>query len=260
MQPHQDLVQRIERLERENRRLKLSGGACVLALVGAVACGTSSSPSESEAPPSTKAGQGTLVAQEIVLRAADGGDVARLGVDDMGYPFLTMNKGERRAILTLNGPGLLMRGDGGHRSAFMGFDSSQATRLELTSNGTLDGLRLAVQADGSAGVYARDRQGRERASLEYLSTGLAQLTARDANGRVQGVLGYEERGVSHMLLLDGAGRRRAGLVVDHQADGAPFLELDDAEARARAKLSLGSDGTPDLVLTRFDGQPAFRAP
>jgi hypothetical protein len=184
--------------------------------------------------------------------------MATLEVDSSGNPFLLMKNGEASAFLTTRGPSLLLRGTDGKTGAFVGIDSKNSSRLELCSQRLLDGVRLTTHADGSAGVYVLDTTGRERGSLESLSTGGTSLNLRDGDGRVRGQLGLDAGNLPSLILLDPDGGRRMGMIVE--AEGNPLLELADSRARPRARLSTQFDGAPKLEFLREDGSLSFEAP
>jgi len=237
---------RLERLERENRRYKLGAAAAGLACFGWVACGL---------VPQTKT---TLSAERIVLLDSAGGEKATLEVDSKGNPMLTLRNEQATAVLTTNGPSLLLRGPDGKTGAFMGIDSKSTARLELTSHRLLDGVRLAAHADGSSGVYVLDVDGRNRGGLEAFGPGGAALNFRDPLGRVRGSMGLDAKLVPNLLLLDEEGARRVGLVV--QEDGNALLEVSDERGQPRVQLSTLFDGSPMLEMKRADGAPSFHAP
>jgi hypothetical protein len=172
--------------------------------------------------------------------------------------MLQMRKDKARAALTLSGPSFLLRGPDGVRSVFLGLDSRGTTRAELTGKSPQDGVRLVVQPDGSAGVYALDARGVERAALESLSTGHASLDVRDPERHVRASMGLDPGGNSSLVLLDARDRARIGSVVD--AEGIPSLSMEDQEARPRANLTMGYDGAPRFELLRPDGTPIHRVP
>jgi hypothetical protein len=240
------VLDRLERLERENRRYKLSAAALGLACFGWVACGL---------VPQAKT---TLSAERIVLLDSAGGEKAILEVDSKGNPMLVLRNKESTAVLTTDGPSLLLRGPDGKTSAFMSIDSKNTARLELTSHRLLDGVRLTAHADGSSGVYVLDTDGRNRGGLEAFGPGGAALNVRDGVGRVRGSLGLDANHVPNLLLLDAEGARRVGLIV--QEDGNALLEVSDDRGRPRAQLSTQFDGSPVLEMKREDGSPSFHAP
>lgn len=244
--PHSaDLIARLERLERSNRRHRLLALAAGLACLAWAAC-------------ALRPDKSTLSAERFVLLAPGGGEAATLEVDSNGHPFLLMKSGEASAFLTTRGPSLLLRGPDGKTGAFVGVDSKNTSRLELVSSRLLDGVRLTTHADGSAGVYVLDSQGRERGALESLSTGGTSLQLRDGQGRIRGQVGLDAANLPSLILLDEAGGRRLGMMVE--ADGLPLIELQDAKARARARIATIFDGSPKLEFLREDGSPSFQAP
>jgi hypothetical protein len=232
--PH-DLLSRLDRLERANRRWRHVGIGLALALLALVATGFVHPRAD------------VLEASRLVLKGADGEELVDLGTDAEGRPQLLMRHESSYAILTLAGPGLLLRGPDGRRSAFFGIDTRGATKLELTSDRVFDGVRLAVQPDGSAGAYLLNERGRERFALEALSDGSAFLNVRDEGGRPRALFGLDPNGTGTLLLLDSRGARRLGMVVP--SDGEPILGLEDAQGRSRAQLTTRVDGAPLLRLT-----------
>lgn len=237
---------RLERLERDNRRYKLAAAAAGLTLFAWSACSLA---------PEVK---NPVTSDRFVLVDAAGNEKAALELDSKGNPMLSLRNGESAAILTANGPSLLLRGPDGKTGAFVGVDSKNSSRMELTSKRLLDGLRLAVHEDGSAGVYVLDLDGRPRGALECLSSGGASLSLRDGQGRVRGQLGLDPLNQPNLLLLDEDGQRRLGMMV--QQDGNPLLEVADDHGRPRAQLSTLFDGSPRLEMKREDGGSTFQAP
>jgi len=242
----QPVLDRLARLERENRRFKLAAGVSTLLLFGWTAC--------SVAPQAA----GTLTAERFVLLGADGKETGALGLDDKGNPCLILNQGKATAALTTYGPAVLLRAPDGKTSAYMGVDSRNISKLELTSERVLDGVRLSTRPDGSCGLYVLDTSGRERGGLESLSVGGVSLLMRDDAGRVRTQMGVDAQNMPSAILLDNGGGRRIGMVIDQ--DGSPMLEMQDDRARPRFQLSTAFDGTPRLELLREDGGEAFRAP
>ncbi len=241
-----DLRQRLDRLERENRRFKGIAALGALSWLAWAAC--------SVAPQA-----GTVVAaQRFVLTGEDGEEHAVLELDPKGYPMLLMKKDQAIAVLTMAGPALHMRGPDGKRSAFIGIDTRGSSRVELTSEKIVDGVRLAVQPDGSNGLYLLDQDGRERVNVENLSVGNASVLFKDEVGRPRCQLGTDPKKQPSLLLLDPQAGRRIGMLV--QEDGTPLLGVEDGAGRLRARLTTKFDGSPLLEMLREDGQPSFTAP
>lgn len=244
--PDSNVLVRLERLERENRRYRLFAAVAGLTCFAWVACGIGGQ------------AKTTLSAERLVLVDANGEEKASFETDGKGNPILTLRNGKAFAALTTEGPALLLRGPDGKTGAFMGIDSKNTSRLELCSQRLLDGVRLSTHEDGSAGVYVLDSNGRQRGALESLATGDAGLNFRDGQGRVRSSFGLDRASLPNLLLLDEQGSRRLGMVV--QADGNPILEMADDKGRARASLTTLFDGAPLLEMKRDDGVVTFQAP
>lgn len=240
------LLARIERLERENRRSRLVALLSTTLLFAWAACSVARAPEK------------VVAAERFVLTAPDGTEHGSLELDSKGNPALVLRKDKASAILTLAGPALQVRGADGKTGAFIGIDTRGISRVELSSERIVDGVRLAAKPDGSSGVYVLDPSGRERGSLEATSPGGAALLLRDPQGRPRGQFGIDPQDLPSLLLLDGGGARRTGMIV--LEDGTPLLEMEDDRGRPRARLTTQFDGSPTLELLREDGAASFRAP
>jgi hypothetical protein len=240
------VLDRLDRLERANRRYRLAllGAGCLC--LGWAACSVGADV------------KNVLAAERFALVATDGSEKAALELDQKGNPMLTLRSGSSFALLTASGPALLLRGADGKTGAFVGIDSRNASRLELCSHRLLDGVRLTTHEDGSAGVYVLDVNGRERGGLESYSKGGAALNFRDAQGKMRAHMGIGETSLPDVLLLDEAGGRRLGMLV--LEDGNPLLEIADPRGDPRIQLTTLFDGSPRLQLLREDGSPSFEAP
>jgi hypothetical protein len=242
-----NVLVRLERLERENRRLRLSAAACGLLLFAWTACSVSSQV------------ENQVAAERFVLLGPDGSEKATLEIDTKGNPMLALRNGQASALLTANGPSLLLRGPDGKTGAFMGIDTKNASRVELTSSRLMDGLRLVTHEDGTSGVYALDKEGRARLGLEAFAIGGAGLHLRDPQGVVRSQVAIDPADQPSVILADGNGQRRIGLLVSAE-HGQPALELADELGRTRAELTTLFDGTPRFELKREDGGVSFEAP
>lgn len=242
----QEILDRLVRLEHENRRWRRTAGVLAVTLCASFAIGFASSRPE------------VVEAERFVLRGADGTEHGSLGLDEQGSPTLLMRKDKSYAVLTLSAPGLLVRGPDGKRGAFLGIDTKGATLLELSSDKLQQGVKLAVDAEGSSGVYLRDAGGYPRATMETLAAGDSIFTVRGEKSALRGTFGLDVNGNASTLLLDSVGRRRIGMVV--QTDGTPLLSMEDEATRVRANLTMKFDGSPRLELLREDGAASFKAP
>jgi hypothetical protein len=241
-----ELHARLVRLERSQDRYRRVAIAASLACFAWTACGLLPQPAD------------TLAAERFVLVGPDGSEKATLELDSKGNPLLLMRNGDASALLTTNGPSVLLRASDQKTGAYIGVDSKNTSRLELVSHRLLDGVRMSVHEDGSAGVYVLDTTGRERGSLESLATGNTALSFRDPNGQLRQQVGIDSANVPSLVQLDEDSVRRIGMLV--QPDGHPLLEVADPKGRPRAQLTTLFDGSPSLDLKREDGAPAFHAP
>jgi hypothetical protein len=237
---------RLDRLERTNRRYRLSAAAFTLLVLGWVACSVA---------PEVK---NQVAAERFVLLGPDGTEKAALELDSKGNAMLQLRGDATSAFLTANGPSLLLRGPDGRTGAFLGVDSKSTSRLELTSHRLLDGVRLTAHADGSSGLYVLDADGRLRGGLESFAQGGAGLNFRDVHGRVRGQVGLDAGGLPNVVLMDPNGARRLGMVL--QGEGEPLLEVADELGTARAQLTTLFDGTPRLEFRRNDGGVILQVP
>lgn len=240
------VLARLDRLERENRRYKRAASASGALLFVWAAC--------SVAPQV----ENVVTAERFVLLAADGSEKAALELDSKGNAMLTLQNGQARAVVTTNGPSVLLRGPDGKTGAFMGIDTKNTSRLELTSHRLLDGVRLTTHEDGSAGVYVLDADGRKRGAFESLSSGGSGINFQDARGRMRGHFGVDPGSVPNLLLLDEDGLRRFGTIL--QDDGQALLEMNDEQGRPRVQLATLFDGSPRLEFKGEDGAAIFQAP
>ncbi len=251
------LLQRVERLERQNRRLRFSLLAGGLGLF--LAAATGSSPWIESGPGAEMGGIPDVVeAERIVLRGANGEEACVIGVDNKGFPQLIMRKDKSHAIMTLNGPGLLLRGADGKRSAFMGMDTRGMTTLSLTSERLIDGVKLAVKPDGAAGLYLLDQDGRDRLGLEASKNSGANIVLRNPQGRIRTSLGIDPHEIPALLFFDQEGRRRTGILVDES--GKPLLAIEDERGNPRLEITSHFDGSGLIRLLREDGGLVFEAP
>ena len=243
--PH-DVFARLDRLERENRRTRLAAYASGLLLFAWAACSVAPS------------ADNTISAERIVLLGPDGGEKAALELDSKGNPMLTLRNGQASALLTTNGPSLLLRGSDGKTGAFMGIDSKNTSRMELTSHRLVDGVRMSVHEDGSCGVYVLDVSGRPRGALEAFGPGGAGLSFRDGQGRMRSQMGLDPANLPNLILMDEGGGRRLGMLV--QPEGEPLLELADDRGQSRVQLKTLFDGSAQLEFRREDGSSLQQVP
>jgi len=246
MQDSAQILQRLERLERSNRRWKQIGSGLALGLLGMLSLGFMA-PRE-----------GVLKGQSLELSLPDGEVYASIKLDPKGFPLLHMTKGKSYALVSMQGPVLHMRGEEAHRSAYLGIDGTGHSKLELTANSTLDGARVTVKPDGTAGFYGLDDKGYDRFSLETTIHGNTSLNLYGPQRMLRSANALDAKGNASQMILDSSGRRRIGMVV--LPDGNPTLTMTDEEERPRLNLSMDWDGTSKVEFLRADGQVGVEHP
>ncbi len=182
------LTQRLDRLERENRRLKIAGAILLLALAAVGAMG--------QVLP--KAVPKVVEAERFVVRDTKGKVLATLGTEASGLPALVLSdqNGKRRA-------GLFVLADGEPHLGL--FDQNEKRRAVL-----------AVLADGAPALFLADQNGKDRAGL-VLDTSGPSLVLRDENDKIRAVLGraaleatatgtVEQRPAASLVLFDKDGK------------------------------------------------------
>jgi len=234
------LTHRLDRLERDNRRLKLGGAFLVLALVSVGAMG--------QVLP--KAVPKVVEAERFVLRDTKGKILAALGTRSSGTVlFLYDQNGKARAGLSLladGSPGLVLADQNGKERA-----------------------TLIVLADGSPSLSLADQNGKTRAGLSLLADGLPlpSLVLADQNEKSRAVLTVGADGSPHLGLFDQNEKPRADLSVG--TSGPSLVLLDENRNRAvlgHTALEGKATGTVEqrpassLVLFDRDGKVIWRAP
>ncbi len=246
MQQQPDIAHLIQRLERENRRWRRG---TVLLLVGLLSAITLSL---------ARPNDGLLEGNGLVLRDDAGVEYASLQLDSQGAPLLLIRKDESHAAITLAGPALHMRAPDGKRSLFLGIDTRGKTKLELTGENVMSGVRVVVHEDESSGVYLLDQEGYDRVTMETHPETGSLISLRGERSAIRAAFGLDQRGNASTILLDASGRRRIGMLV--QPDGTPLLSMEDELGRPRVNLTMKFDGTPRLEMLREDGQASYTAP
>src|SRR6185503_11730968 len=102
------------RLEAHNRRLQAAAALLGLGFLAVLGAGFAR-----PAPAVEK----ELRAERFVLVDAAGAELGTLTADAQGFPALLLRKDKASAVLTLNGPGLSLRGPDGKRGAWLGVDT-----------------------------------------------------------------------------------------------------------------------------------------
>ncbi len=179
------LTQRLDRLERENRRLKIAGAVLLLALAAVGVMG--------QVLP--KAVPKVVEAERFVLRDTRGRTRATLDAEGSGTLALSLydQNGKIRASLAVEADG--------------------TPRLDLVDQNGKQRVALNVVKDASALVLA-DQNGKGRISLTVLPGGRPDLALSDQNGKTRLVLDVGTSGPS-VVLYDENEKERA--VLGHAA-------------------------------------------
>ncbi len=148
------LTQRLDRLERENRRLKVAGAILLLALAAVGAMGQMT----------PRAVPKVVEAERFVLRDTKGNILAIMGTEASGTSLsLYDQKGKPRA--------------------WLGVTADGAPVLALFDQNGKDRAGLVLGADGTPALALLDQNGKRRAVLSTLVDGTPGLLFADQNER-----------------------------------------------------------------------------
>jgi hypothetical protein len=203
------LTQRLDRLERDNRRLKIAGAILLLALAAVGAMG--------QVLP--KAVPKVVEAERFVLRDTKGKILATL-IEALGTPALVLfdQNGKARAGLTVlpdGRPGLSLYDQNEKKRAGLTVVGDGTPSLALSDQNEKVRAGLGVLADGAPGLFLSDQNEKVRAGLMVDTSG-PSLVLRDEN-RNRAVLGHaaleatatgtvEQRPASSLVLFDKDGK------------------------------------------------------
>src|SRR5882724_3557081 len=239
------VVSRVERLERENRRLRVAA----LAGLFLISCAAMKS-----GPDGRK-----LEAEEFLLRDAAGIVRVRLGNEQSatGVPmpglFLYDANGKLRGRLGMgkNDSSHLDLLDARERAtATLAVDGDGASSLEMY-DGKSGTPRLALDADPEETRFRLfDAHGRMRAALDSKGDDTATLTFLDRGARARGMFTVTADGVPQISLW-GPDSTEVALTV-HEGGTGVFLYRAKG-ARPSAALMVGSDGSPSLTIADAGG-------
>ncbi len=158
------VLQRLERLERANRRWQIVVSVFVLLSVGVVLMGAE----HAKAPPVAE----ELRARTFLLVDAQGMPLARLGYLPHGGVGLGLyDKGRQsRVLLSMDDDGassLSLYGKEGRGGALVAVNESGATSLRLLDTNWKNRLVLATWPNGAPFLQMADREGKDRILLGY---------------------------------------------------------------------------------------------
>jgi hypothetical protein len=234
----EDVLGRLARLERENRRWKTgaalaasSAFAFLLAAAGPAARKRVVEVTELRLIDPTGALRGSLSADktgaQLVLKDATGKNRARLRVADDGAPRLELLDRMERVRLAA------------------ALDKDGAAQAHLDDDAGHPRVRLATAADGSAVSELADGT-KTRASVSVEADGTAGLAVFDADGSARSRTGVTADGSPAVKLIDGDGTLRASLGT---------IALKEAGSGAAERTQPGS-----LVLFDKKGAVVFKQP
>jgi hypothetical protein len=174
------LLERLEKLERSNRRLKLAGLALVVALAAIGVMGQARPPLQ------------TVEAQEFVVKDAGGVVRARLGASQSAASLNLFHEGGRASLVVSGG-----RGQGAHLA--VADAAGKVKGLLLLSPETV-GLYLSP-------VDATGPPKSPRVVFEVLNQGTGGFAFYDRNGQTRMLLGaVADDGSSTAIILDASGK------------------------------------------------------
>lgn len=221
MTGEQDLTQRIERLETQNRRMRVAGLAVVIAAVAAVLMGQG-------APQSQPTKRRVVEAEEFRLVGKDGNTRGLWHVywDGTVKLSLTDKDEETRA-------GLAVHADG-------------ASGLAVWDKGEVVRAALHLSAEGWARLFLADKEGYHRIAMTINPDDLPALAMYDEDEKCRIVTGIGPDGLPGLTMYDKDRTARAALGT---------AELATTKKGAKTKTTESS-----LVLYDKEGKAIFQAP
>ena len=174
------LMQRLDKLERSNRRLKLSGLVVLVGLAAFTMMGQARPPLQ------------TVEAQEFVVKDAGGAVRARLGATPSAASLILSNEGGRASLVVSGG-----RGQGAHLAVS---DFTGKVKGLLLLNPETVGLYLSP-------IDATGPPKSPRVVFEVLNQGTGGFAFYDKNGVTRALVGaVSDDGSSLMVVQDAAGK------------------------------------------------------
>ena len=181
------IVERLEQLERDNRRLRRY--TTVMLIVVAMALGLGTALLWYSVRSGLPGSPQTVSARQFVLRDANGRVRGAWGVDDSGAVRLALSdEGERQrvrlSLLQDGSAGLSFADSADRKLAVLGLLPDNTTNLALTDPAGIPRAVLGVASDGSSNLVFADREGSTRAGLGVDNRGLGtfSLAERDEGG------------------------------------------------------------------------------
>lgn len=208
------LMQRMDRLERENRRLKRYSGMMVVAC--AILLGLSGAMVFFSGRFSLPGAGQVVAARQFVLQGDGGATRGAWGIDKDGAVRLSLSDAQGRQRVRVS---LLQDG-----SAGISLSDSADRKLAV----------FGVLPDQNTTLALTDRSGTPRAVLGVSSDGSSNLVFADRTGATRSGIGVDSRGVGTFSLVDRAGREVGTAEPEPPAPFEPALE-DTAPAQPAPK-------------------------
>ena len=227
------VLQRLDRLESENRRLKLLGGLVLLGVAAVGLMGQASKMVE------------VVEAKRFILRDSTGRNRGGLTV-------------------TNDSPILYFRDREGHTRAVLGVGENGDPSLELTDGDLNSGVELMVRSHGVIGLQIHGKHKMPRLGLQLMADGRPILSLADENGK--------NRAEMSVLSNDTPALKFYDYDKGHDTDpkflawmgvsqhGSVTLSLTDRREQSEAQLSVPEGGLPRLRFISRDGRTIWRAP
>ena len=227
------LLQRIEQLERANRRMRGTVVTLSLGVAALILMGQTKTASQSSATQEVRA-------QKFSLVDAQGNSRAVLLSTPKGDVLLSFNdktkSSEARLVLGAGAEGLpfiALRDKDDKLRVMIGLQTGTPRATFHASDGR-ERAWVSVEKDGSPIIGLRDHEGKPRSILTVGSDDTPRLALASKEGKPRFVIG----GTSDQY-------------------GMAFF---DSNGKLRAELETKSDGAPSLVFADRDEKPIWRAP
>lgn len=245
------MVRRLERVERENRRLKGVGAVAILGLAAGVLMGPATAGTDAR----------VVEAEQFVLRDGEGKARAWLNVSEGSVNLALADKDEKsRALMYVlddGTAGFALRDKESTRRAGLYVLADGSPALSLAGKEGRMRAKLAVLPSGSHGLILATKDGRTPLELKVGTNDLPDVSMRGSDGRRIGLF-VQPDGRPVLGLVDETTKVRAKLGLE--ADGRVRLILSDKDATERAELAVLPDGTPRLSLTGHSGKMMWHGP
>ena len=236
----QSLVTRVNRLERENRRMKLAGVLVLLGIAAVIVMG------QTKAKRVAK----QFEAERFILRDASGKLRGGLSVFPDGTVGLVITGEKRNAGVAIqvlpDGTSTLELTHSNNQRVTLSITPNEITQLTLGVADKTPVLGAAIFKSGKSALLFLDNNSKQRALLQTDPDGTPALSLFDKNQQTRVGLGLSKGGEPSISLSDKNAQGRLGLFV--LKGGGPALSLTDKDGRTRMLLDVDEDGKPLLAF------------